>query len=115
MNIRGIARIVALYTVIVGGVTVGGVYVLSHSGLYIVVVAAAGLFLVGLGGGSVGAVSASTAGGTEEAEISQMMDRNLGLGPSTKGFGARLVLILYGIGLVFWSIIVLNFFRSGLQ
>ena len=115
MNIRAIARMVALYTVILGVVTVGGVYVVFHSGLYILIIAAAGLLLVGLGGGSLGAVSPSATRGTEEAEISEMMGEHIQPRPSMTAFGVRLALILYGIGLVVWSIIVLAFFRSGLQ
>jgi hypothetical protein len=106
---------VAIYTVLAGGVTVGGVYVLSHSGLYILGTAAVGMAFLGLGGGSVGAVSARATEGTEEAEISQMTSGSVGAGTATKVGAARLVLVLYGVGLLLWSIIVLTFFRSGLH
>ena len=114
---------VALYTVIVGGVTIGGVYVLFHSGLYMVIIAAIGLFLAGFGGAWGGRGSAATVGGasasveehTYEKVSEQMAGGYAGLAPSTNASVARIVLILYGIGLVFWSILVLTFFRSGLH
>jgi hypothetical protein len=114
---------VALYTVVVGVVTVGGVYLLFHSGLYILVVVAAGMVSIAVGSVLVGGTGATTLGGVgasfdeaiETSVFDQMVGGNTSGGPSAVAVRVPLVLILYGVGLVFWSIVALAFFGSGLQ
>ena len=115
MDVRPIARGLAYYTVIAGALTVGCVYLLTHSGLYTVVTTGVGLLLVVLGGAAGGTVSGSLVEGADEAAISGTMAEDMQLRPSPGDFGTRVVLIFYGVGLVLWSVIVLTVFRSGLR
>ncbi|WP_049969916.1 hypothetical protein [Haladaptatus cibarius] len=114
MDIRPIARGLAFYTVLAGAITVGGVYFLTYSGLYTLVVTGVGLLFIVLGGAASGPVGASAVE-TGDAEISGMMVEDTQLLPSPGEFGARAILLFYGAGLVLWSVIVLTFFQSGLQ
>ncbi len=121
MDIRLLAKGVAFYTVVMGAITVGFVYSVTHSGLYMVGAAGIGVLLAVLGGASGGTVSAGGAGGAPyvggggEGGLSEMMLKDIQTGPITGKFGSGLILVLFGFGLVLWSSVVLVFFQSGLQ
>ncbi len=112
MNTRLVARGLAFYTAIAGFITVGCIYLLTHSGLYTIVATVVGLLLVVLGGAQSGPVSASAVEGAENAEMG-LIAEDMPLRPSPGEFGIRSVLIFYGLGLVLWSVIVLTAFRTG--
>jgi len=117
MEIRLIAQGLVLYTIVAGAITVGCVYLLTHSGLYTLVAAGIGLFLVVLGGtagATGGPVSASVVGEAESAGMSGLTE-NMQLSPSLGDAGSHAILVFYGLGLFLWSVIVLTVFRSGLQ
>ncbi|WP_435358862.1 hypothetical protein [Haloarchaeobius sp. DFWS5] len=114
----------AFYTVVAGAITVGLVYFLTNSGLYIVALAALGVVVAVLGGASGGTtVGGSDIGGGadisfgrgEEGGMSEMMVKDMKLAPNSGKFGGGLILIFYGLGLTLWSVVVLNFFSAGLQ
>ncbi|WP_411967797.1 hypothetical protein [Haloferax sp. YSSS75] len=71
MNLESIWKPFVLYTCLLGLLTVGGVYLATHSGLYMLVVAGGGLLLVVLGGGAAGQMGASNVehAGEKGAEI----------------------------------------------
>jgi hypothetical protein len=123
MDVRPIAYGLTTYTVLAGAITVGCIYFLTHSGLYMVAATGVGVLLVALGGAASGPVGASAVEGagdggiseTDDGGISGMIVEDMQLHPSPREFGTRAVLLFYGFGLVLWSAIILAFFRSGLQ
>ncbi|WP_435333621.1 hypothetical protein [Haloarchaeobius sp. TZWWS8] len=115
MDTRALAQGVAIYTVVAGAITVGAVYFLTHSGLYTVALTGIGVVLAVFGGASGGTVVAGGLGGTEEAGSSEMMSKDMKVGPTTGKFDNGVLMILYGFGLILWSVVVLTFFSSGLQ
>ncbi len=115
MDIRPITRGLAFYTIIAGAITVGCVYFLTYSGLYTVVAAGVGLLLVILGGAASITTGPTFVEGADEAAISGTMTEENQFHPSPADFDTRTVLLFYGLGLVLWSVLVLTFFRSGLQ
>ncbi|WP_084186449.1 hypothetical protein [Haladaptatus litoreus] len=114
MNTHGLARATIFYTGIAGALTVGCLYLVAHSGLYMLIAMGAGILLVVLGGAASGPVSASAVGEAEGAGLSGVTE-GMQLQPSMENFNTRAVLIFYGVGLILWSIVVLTVFRSGLQ
>lgn len=98
MNIKPLWKPFTLYAGLLGLLTVGTVYLVTHSGL---------LLLVVLGGGTAGPTSASGAEHADDA-VAGMMVEDMGLWPNSyAGSSLRVVLLLYGLGVFLWSLIVL--------
>ncbi len=70
MSTRRIARATILYTIVAGGLTVGSLYLVTHSGFYMLAGMGAGIVLIVLGGAASGPVSASAVEGAEDAGLS---------------------------------------------
>ncbi|QCQ75520.1 hypothetical protein E6P09_09695 [Haloferax mediterranei ATCC 33500] len=115
MDKRVVAVTVLIYTILAGIITVGAIYLTTHSGLYLVLTAIIGVVLVALGGGQAGRTNVTSEGVQEKEAIGRGVVGNIHL-PSTSGTDStRIILICYGLGLFLWSVIILQFFRSGLQ
>ena len=115
MELKPLWMPLVLYTGLFGILTVGGVYLATHSGLHILVVAGVGLLFVALGGGAAG--RAGTTSHVEDASLeweetdasSPALWSPLQAGPSP-----RVILLFYGFGLFLWSLVVLGTFRETL-
>jgi hypothetical protein len=112
--VERIVRSVVVYTVLLALLSVGIVYVVTASGLWILGTAFLGVLFVVLGGAAAGPVSPAGAEQAEEA----MVDSAGSGGPfEVGGFDTSLrsVLLFYGAGLTLWSACVLAFFRGTLS
>lgn len=113
MDLKPLLRPVVLYTCLLGLLTVGTVYLVTHSGLVILVVAGAGLLLAVLGGGTASSVVNSS--GTEPADGDGLGMEATGLSSDTSTERSlRLVLLFYGVGVLLWSLVVLLTLRETL-
>ena len=107
MNVKSLWKPFSLYAGLLGLLTVGTIYLVTHSGLFILVLAGMGLLLVVLGGGTASPMSPS---GAEHAEQigGGLMIEDTGLWPhSYVTTSLRGILLFYGVGLFLWSLIVL--------
>lgn len=106
MRLRALWKPVVLYTGLFALLTVGTIYVATHSGLFVLALAAGGLLLVVLNGGTAGRTSL---GGAENSGEGGTEFDAAGLLPQT-GAGAptRLILLCYGLGVFLWSALVLG-------
>lgn len=96
---------VLLYTGLLGLLTVGTIYLTTHSGLFVLVLAAGGLLLVVLNGGTTGRTSL---GGVEHSDEGGAEFEGAGLIPQTStDVPLRLTLLFYGLGVFLWSVVVL--------
>lgn len=104
-----VLKAVFLYTVLFGSLTVGGVYLSTRSGAYVLVLAAVGLTLVTFIGGTGDVFSSSAAAHTPHVGgVPGDEESGHGWDPSGSVTGSRSeALLLYGIGLVVWSVLVL--------
>lgn len=59
MNLKALWKPILVYTGLLGFLTVGTVYLTTHSGLFMLVIAGGGLLLVVIGGGTAGLMSPS--------------------------------------------------------
>ena len=120
MNLNLLFKELVMDSGVLGLLTVGLVYALTHSGPFIIGLAILGVVLVALGGGAAGQ---APAGGMEDANGSglDMMDGNMDVwpGPSWPGTSpdipVRVRILFYGIGLVGWSVAALGLFTSSLH
>jgi hypothetical protein len=120
MELLDLWKPVVLYTGLLGALTVGAVYLATHSGLFVLLVAGGGLLLAVLGGGTagvvdgagmvdgVGAESAEGGGDGTELEATGFFAR------TTANASLRLVLLCYGSGVFLWSLVVLTALRDTL-
>ncbi|ELZ82086.1 hypothetical protein [Haloferax larsenii] len=115
MDKRAIAMAVLVFTIIAGLATVGTIYYTTHSGLYLVFAAIAGLLLLALGGGQAGRTNVTEGGVHEEGGIETEANVDIHAASAAGRLSIRLVLICYGIGIFLWSVIILQYFRSGLH
>lgn len=114
MNLNTLWKPFLLYTGLLGLLTVGTIYLTTHSGFFMLILAGGGLLLVVLGGGTTGPMSASGAEQAEEVDAGMMIE-DTGLWPHTyTDTSLRLTLLLYGFGLFLWSLIVLFTLRDTL-
>jgi hypothetical protein len=112
MSLRALWKPVLLYTGLLGLLTVGTVYLATHSLLYMLVLTAGGLLIVVLNGGTAGRTSL---GGAENADRGEEEFEAAGLVPQLHtDVPTRLVLLLYGLGVFLWSIVVLGTLRDTL-
>lgn len=112
MNLKTLWKPFLLYTCLLGLLTVGAIYLATHSGFLMLIVAGGGLLLVVLGGGTVGEMNAS---GAERGDGAGMMVEHTGLWPHAHtDTSLRLVLLFYGVGVFLWSLIVLFTLRDTL-
>lgn len=113
MNLRELLKPFLLYSVGAGALTVGGIGVLTRSGLGMLILAALGLLLIVLGGGVAGPMSPAGAEHAEDMGLSAMMVEDMGLSPTEfASTPPRLIMILYGIGLLGWSLVALFGFQQ---
>ncbi len=112
MNLENLWRPILLYACLAGLLTVGAVYLATHSGLSMLVLAGAGLLLVVLGGGTAGPTSAS---GAERGDGAGMFVEDTGLWPHTDtDTSLSFILLFYGFGVFLWSLTVLGTLRDTL-
>ena len=105
MRPRALWKPVLLYTGLLAPLTVGTIYVATHSGLFVLALAAGGLLLVVLNGGTAGRTSL---GGAENSDEGGAEFDAAGLMPQTAtGVPPRLILLCYGLGVFLWSVLVL--------
>jgi hypothetical protein len=112
--VKRVLQSIAIYTVLLALVSVGIVYVVTASGLWMIGTTFLGVLFVVLGGATAGSVSPAGAEQAEEA----MVDSAGSGGPfEVGGFNTSLrsVLLFYGAGLTLWSVCVLAFFRGTLS
>ncbi|WP_227355119.1 hypothetical protein [Haladaptatus salinisoli] len=114
MNVTRLWKPLAVYSGLAAVVTVGLVYVATHSGALVLGVAGFGLMLVVLGGAAPGAVSSAGAEHAESAGLGLMVE-DMGLRPGSSDVPVRALLFLYGLGLFLWSLTVLLTLRSTLR
>ena len=113
MTLTLLWRPVLFYSGLVGLLTVGAVYLTTHSGLFMLLTAAAGLLLAVLGGGTASSVVDSS--GTEAADGDGLMLEATGLSSTTDAVSSfHLVLLCYGTGVFLWSLVVLITLRDTL-
>lgn len=125
MNVKRFVIALAVYTILPGVVVVSGVYFLTHSGLYMLIVAGVGLVSIVLGIAGRGEMGAGGPGHVAgNAGVSDMMAEGMSLRPSSDGpallgtlgdYTMREILILAGFGLMGGAFIALAFFRASLQ
>ena len=105
MALRALRKPVLLYTGLLGLLTVGTVYLATHSLAFVLVLTAVGLLLAVLNGGAAGKTSL---GGSETTDDGGAEFDAAGLLPQTStGVSLRLTLLLYGLGVFLWSLAVL--------
>lgn len=110
---------ILLFTCLLGGLTVGPVYLATYSGVAMLGLAGAGAVLAALGGGAAGAADGSgvthgSAAKTEGGEPTEV--EASGLLPYTDiGTSLRLNLLFYGLGVFLWSLVVLFTLRDTLS
>lgn len=117
MNLKRVSKPLALYTGLLSGVTVGLAYVLTRSGPVLLGLVGLGMILL-WASGSIALQAPSGKAGIIPG-TSDQIERTSGHMENRRGrFADMPVLgrvILYGLGLVLWSSIVLGLFTSGLQ
>ncbi|QCC60632.1 hypothetical protein [Natrinema thermotolerans] len=121
MNLTRLLKPLVRDTGVIGGVTVGLVYGLTHSGAVIVGLAGLGILCIGVGGGTTG--HGGTSGfaalgrtGHDESSEVRNMTRHMELWPGVSSdMPVRVRLLFYGLGLLFWSLTVLGLFSSRLH
>lgn len=115
VNCRHLWKSLLLYTCILGLLTVGAVYLATHSGFYTPVLTGSGLLLVVLGGGTAGKMGSTqteNAGGKGGTEL---MVSSPGLqSPLNTDTPVRLTFLFYGLGVFLWSPVILGTFRDTL-
>ncbi|NHX36695.1 MULTISPECIES: hypothetical protein [Halolamina] len=112
MTLKPLLEPVLLYTGLLGLLTVGTVYLATHSLLYILVLTAGGLLVVVLNGGTAGRTSLA---GPENSDEGESEFETTGLVPQTNpDTPLRLVLLLYGLGVFLWCLVVLATLRNTL-
>lgn len=105
MTLQALWKPVLLYTGFLGLLTVGTVYLATHSLLFILVLTAGSLLVVVLNGGTAGRTSL---GGAENSDEGGAEFDATGLLPQTDtDIPLRLTLLLYGLGVFLWCLIVL--------
>jgi len=105
MTLTALWKPVLLYTGLLGLLTVGTVYLTTYSGLFILGLAAVGLLLAVLNGGT---TSPTSLGGVENSDEGATEFETTGLVlQSNTDVPLRLTLLLYGVGVFLWSIVVL--------
>jgi hypothetical protein len=115
MDLKPLWMPVLLYTGLFSILTVGAVYLATHSGVYILVLAGAGVLFVALGGGAAGRV-----GTTDHVEDAGMEWEDTDasspspMSPLQAETSPRVVLLFYGLGLCLWSLVVLGTLRETL-
>ncbi|MFD1514652.1 hypothetical protein [Halomarina rubra] len=103
MNLKPLLKPFLLFTCLLALLTVGAVYVATHSGLYMLVLVGCGVTLVALGSGAAGQTNSGI-----RAEETEMMADGGGFWPDAITAGSlRLSLLFYGLGVVLWSVVVL--------
>ncbi|MFW5911204.1 MAG: hypothetical protein ACOCQV_00555 [Halolamina sp.] len=106
MNFEALLRPFLLYTALLGLLTAGAVTLVADSGFVFLFRAGGGLLLAVLG---VGRAGAAGVGGVETGEGAEMGAEDVGVWPGTgPGTSLSLVFLFYGIGLLFWSFVVLD-------
>lgn len=112
MDLKALWKPLLFYTCLLGLLTVGAIYLATHSGFFMLVVAGGGLLLVVLGGGTVGKMSGS---GAERGDGAGMMVDHTDPWPHTHtDTSIRLILLFYGVGVFLWSLVVLVTLRDTL-
>jgi len=105
MALRALWKPVLLYTGLLGLLTVGTVYLATHSLAFVLALTAVGLLVAVLNGGTAGATSL---GGAENSDDGEAEFEEAGLLPQTStAIPLRLTLLLYGLGVFLWSLAVL--------
>lgn len=112
-KLKPLLKPLLLYTGLLGLLTVGGVYLTTHSGLYMTVLAGGGVLLVALGGGAGGHPSVSSAERGIES-LGDEADSNMIWSPMKTDTSPRLALAFYGFGVLLWSLVVLSTLRDTL-
>lgn len=111
MPLLRLAKPLALYSGLLGLVTVGAVFLVTHSGLDVLLIGGAGLALAFFGLVQAAPPGPNAMGGPGM----DLLTEDLGLRPSAYGtLPIRWRLVLYGVGLVGWSLVVLVGFRGAL-
>ena len=104
MNLKPLLKPVLLYTGLLALPTVGAVYLATHSGLYMLVLAGSGAVLASLGGGAAGSMTAHP-----DAETSDLISDDGGFSPgAVTNTPPRIALVFYGVGVLLWSLVVLS-------
>lgn len=105
MTLQALWKPVLLYTGLLGLLTVGTVYLATHSLLYMLVLTAVSLLVVVLNGGTAGRTSL---GGAENSDDGDTEFDAAGLVPQmSTEIPLRLTLLFYGLGVFLWSLVVL--------
>jgi len=112
MALTALWRPVLLYSGLLGLLTVGTVYLATHSLLFVLLLAAGGLLIAVLNGGTAGRTSL---GGTETSDEGESELETSGLVPHPNTeTPLGLSLLLYGLGVFLWSLVVLVTLRDTL-
>ncbi|MFC7129405.1 hypothetical protein [Haloferax chudinovii] len=115
MNVDALLKPVVRYTGLLGLLTVGTVYFATHSGMYMLALAGAGVLLVVLGGGAVGRMGPSNVEHAGEKGGTNRVVSNAGLwSPVETNTSLRLALLCYGAGVFLWSLVVFGVLRDTL-
>ncbi|CQR49929.1 MULTISPECIES: hypothetical protein [Haloferax] len=115
MNLDALWRPTLLYTGLLGLLTVGAVYLATHSGMYMLALLGAGVLLVVLGGGAVGQMGPSNVEHAGEKGGTNRVVSNAGLwSPVETDTSLRLALLFYGAGVFLWSLVVFGVLRDTL-
>ncbi|WP_076145491.1 hypothetical protein [Natrinema saccharevitans] len=121
MNLTRLLKPLARDTGMIGGVTVGLAYGLTHSGAVILGLAGLGILCIAVGGGTTGhggtsGFAAADRIGHDESSEASMMTEHLESWPGVSSdIPVRVRLLFYGLGLLFWSLTVLGLFASRLH
>ncbi|NLV02462.1 hypothetical protein [Haloferax volcanii] len=114
-DVNALLKPLALYTGLLGLLTVGGVYLATHSGLYLLALTGAGVLLVVLGGGAVSQMGPSNVEHAGEKGGTNRVVSNAGLwSPVETDTSLRLALLCYGAGVFLWSLVVFGVLRDTL-
>ncbi|MFC5971176.1 hypothetical protein ACFPYI_07500 [Halomarina salina] len=104
MNLKPLLKPLLLHTGLLALLTVGAVYLATHSGLYMLALAGSGVVLAALGGGAAGQTNFGS-----NAEEAELVADGTGFFPEAITDGSlRFVLLFYGVGVLVWSIVVLS-------
>lgn len=115
MNVKPLWKPLFVYTGLFGLLTVGTIYFATHSGLYLLISAGIGLLFVVLGGGVAGKTGVTQTEHAGEEGGTELMVDSPGLwSPLDTDTSLRLTLLLYGFGVLLWSLIVLGTLRDTL-
>lgn len=112
MTLAALWKPFLLYTGLLGLLTVGTVYLATHSLLFILILTAGGLLIVVLNGGTTGRTSL---GGAENSDRGETEFDASGLVPQMEtDTPLRLTLLFFGLGVFLWSLVVLITLRDTL-